>query len=508
MLDTQHKTPTVDVLLQGNECYRGQTRRAIARACTALVCDTSVYLNRFDTLASAKLGEPINDTMVAYDLEGLIVVIDKPQSVVPSSANLLEIVTNPNNIYTPELSDLDLSEDTYPEQLLSTSLSEDIIKDYFKVAGRRPILTAEQEVLYMQQIEAGLFAREAIEQPNNTSIATAAELQTVIEVGDTAYQAMVESNLRLVVSIAKRFIGHGLEFIDLIQEGNIGLIRAIDTYDINKGFKFSVFAKHWISNKIRIALANQSNIVRLPLGMFNNVQKLSIEQKDFYQEFQREPSIPELASRLFMTDHEVAQILQAQKGTNVHSLSSQLNEDGVELGDVLIDEYSESYIDVILANNTNTQISNLLSDLETEQQLIIMYKFGFDGNKPKTNEEISEILELSVDKVGLIYRKALSHLKHPSRALVISNIVSSGNYTFGQPWSNKAICSQTDPQIFHPGTGRLDNVNAAKKVCNSCYAGNDCLNYALESNQQFGIWGGTTREERTAIKKAEVFKQL
>ncbi len=298
-----------------------------------------------------------------------------------------------------------------------TGATADPVKDYLKQIGKVPLLNAVEEVELAQRIEAGLFAEEKL------STMTAAEkqaqlgldLQWVARDGQRAKSHLLGANLRLVVSLAKRYTGRGMQFLDLIQEGNLGLIRAVEKFDYTKGFKFSTYATWWIRQAITRAMADQARTIRIPVHMVEVINKLARVQRQMLQDLGREPTPEELSRELDMTPEKV---IEVQKyGREPISLHTPLGEDGdSEFGDLIEDTEAVVPADAVGFTMLQRQLESLLDSLSEREAGVIRMRFGLGDGQPKTLDQIGDTFGVTRERIRQIESKTMAKLRHPSRS--------------------------------------------------------------------------------------------
>ena len=278
-----------------------------------------------------------------------------------------------------------------------------------------PLLTAEAEVELAKSIEAGLFAEEKLQGGFPLMDAAGAELAQLAADGLQAKQRLIEANLRLVVSIAKRYIGRGLVFLDLIQEGNLGLIRAVEKFDYTKGYKFSTYAMWWIRQAIQRGFADSARTIRLPVHVLEMLSKLSRVERDMHQRLGREPTPEELAVELDRTPDQIEELLRTSR--QPISLDSTIGEDGeTSIGDLIEDVDAPEAGELVDRQLMADQLRNALSALTPREATIMSMRFGlYDGN-PHTLDEIGKALGLTRERIRQLEKQSLSKLRHPSRA--------------------------------------------------------------------------------------------
>ena len=292
------------------------------------------------------------------------------------------------------------------------------VKDYLKQIGKVPLLNAEQEVELAKRIEAGLFAEEKLAEGAGLSGDARIDLEWIAEDGRRAKDHLLEANLRLVVSLAKRYTGRGMLFLDLIQEGNLGLIRAVEKFDYTKGYKFSTYATWWIRQAITRAMADQARTIRIPVHMVEVINKLARAQRQMLQDLGREPTPDELAAELDMTPEKV---IEAQKyGREPISLHTPLGEDGdSEFGDLIEDSEAIQPGEAVSFTLLQEQLHSVLDTLSEREAGVVSMRFGLTDGQPKTLDEIGKVYGVTRERIRQIESKTMSKLRHPSRSQVL-----------------------------------------------------------------------------------------
>ena len=306
-------------------------------------------------------------------------------------------------------------------ELARRAVTGDLVRIYLREIGRVPLLTAHDEVELAKSIEAGLFAEETLRgggQGQGPLGAELAELAMLVADGVRAKQRLIEANLRLVVSIAKRYIGRGLVFLDLIQEGNLGLIRAVEKFDYTKGYKFSTYATWWIRQAITRAMADQARTIRIPVHMVEVINKLARVQRQMLQDLGREPTPEELAAELDMTPEKV---IEVQKyGREPISLHTPLGEDGdSEFGDLIEDSEAIQPGEAVSFTLLQEQLHSVLDTLSEREAGVVSMRFGLTDGQPKTLDEIGKVYGVTRERIRQIESKTMSKLRHPSRSQVL-----------------------------------------------------------------------------------------
>ena len=292
--------------------------------------------------------------------------------------------------------------------------TSDLVRIYLREIGRVPLLTAADEVELAKAIEAGLFAEEKLGGGFPMLGAIHSDLVLLVGEGVKAKQRLIEANLRLVVSIAKRYIGRGLVFLDLIQEGNLGLIRAVEKFDYTRGYKFSTYATWWIRQAITRAIADQARTIRVPVHMVETINKLARVQRQLHQELGREASAYEIAAEMGLEPERVAEIQRiAQEPV---SLQSPIGEEESDLGDFIEDADAVVPIEAAAFIMLQDQLERVLDELAEREQRIIQLRFGLTDGHPRTLEEVGREFGVTRERIRQIESKTLAKLRHPSRA--------------------------------------------------------------------------------------------
>ena len=295
--------------------------------------------------------------------------------------------------------------------------TSDLVRIYLREIGRVPLLTAEDEVELAKTIEAGLFAEEKLGGGFPMLGAMHSDLVLLVGEGVRAKQRLIEANLRLVVSIAKRYIGRGLVFLDLIQEGNLGLIRAVEKFDYTRGYKFSTYATWWIRQAITRAIADQARTIRVPVHMVETINKLARVQRQLHQELGREATTDEIAAELGLEPERVAEIQRiAQEPV---SLQSPIGEEESDLGDFIEDADAVVPIEAAAFIMLQDQLERVLDQLADREQRIIQLRFGLTDGHPRTLEEVGREFGVTRERIRQIESKTLAKLRHPSRAQML-----------------------------------------------------------------------------------------
>jgi RNA polymerase primary sigma factor len=294
--------------------------------------------------------------------------------------------------------------------------TSDLVRIYLREIGRVPLLTAEEEVELAKAIEAGLFAEDKMCASAAARVGRP-ELEELVWEGVRAKQRLIEANLRLVVSIAKRYVGRGMLFLDLIQEGNLGLIRAVEKFDYTKGYKFSTYATWWIRQAITRAIADQARTIRIPVHMVETINKLVRVQRQLHQDLGREPAPEEIAAEMDLPIERVVEIQRiAQEPV---SLQSPIGEEDSDLGDFIEDADAVVPIEAAAFIMLQDQLDDILATLSEREQRIIQLRFGLADGHPRTLEEVGREFGVTRERIRQIESKTLAKLRHPTRAQML-----------------------------------------------------------------------------------------
>jgi RNA polymerase primary sigma factor len=313
----------------------------------------------------------------------------------------------------------DDDEDLPAARVAAAGATADPVKDYLKQIGKVPLLNAAQEVELAKRIEAGLFADQKLaEGSRNLSTDAQIDLEWIAEDGKRAKNHLLEANLRLVVSLARRYTGRGMLFLDLIQEGNLGLIRGVEKFDYTKGYKFSTYATWWIRQAITRAMAEQSRTIRLPAHMAEAISRLARVQRQMLQDLGREPTPGELAAELDMTPEKVIEV--QNYGREPISLHAPLGEDGdSEFGDLIEDSEAIQPADAVSFTLLQEQLHSVLGTLSEREAGVVSMRFGLTDGQPRTLDEIGKVYGVTRERIRQIEARTMSKLRHPSRSKVL-----------------------------------------------------------------------------------------
>ncbi|REE95474.1 RNA polymerase sigma factor [Thermomonospora umbrina] len=374
-----------------------------------------------DDVEVADLEEDID---LEVDLEVDVVEAVAEEETEEEEPEAVEAVKAPVVGKAPEVEEdvlvfTDDDEDAPAQQIAAAGATADPVKDYLKQIGKVPLLNAEQEVELAKRIEAGLFAEERLATGGPAmSPEDREDLEWIAEDGRRAKSHLLEANLRLVVSLAKRYTGRGMLFLDLIQEGNLGLIRAVEKFDYTKGFKFSTYATWWIRQAITRAMADQARTIRIPVHMVEVINKLARVQRQMLQDLGREPTPEELARELDMTPEKVVEV--QKYGREPISLHTPLGEDGdSEFGDLIEDSEAIVPADAVSFTLLQEQLHSVLDTLSEREAGVVSMRFGLTDGQPKTLDEIGKVYGVTRERIRQIESKTMSKLRHPSRSQVL-----------------------------------------------------------------------------------------
>ena len=365
--------------------------------------DADVVIDDVELAAAAVLEVDLETELVA-DLADIADEDDAKPAVAADSDNLV-------------ISDVDDTDEPV-QQVITAGATADPVKDYLKQIGKVPLLNAEEEVDLAKRIEAGLFAEELLATRGPFKDRRQGDYEWIAEDGQRAKNHLLEANLRLVVSLAKRYTGRGMLFLDLIQEGNLGLIRAVEKFDYTKAYKFSTYATWWIRQAITRAMADQARTIRIPVHMVEVINKLARVQRQMLQDLGREPTPEELAKELDMTPEKVVEV--QKYGREPISLHTPLGEEGdSEFGDLIEDSEAVVPADAVSFTLLQEQLHSVLDTLSEREAGVVAMRFGLTDGQPKTLDEIGKVYGVTRERIRQIESKTMSKLRHPSRSQVL-----------------------------------------------------------------------------------------
>ena len=365
--------------------------------------DVDVVIDDVELAAAAVLEVDLETELVA-DLAEIADDDEVKPTIAADSDNLV-------------ISDVDDTDEPV-QQVITAGATADPVKDYLKQIGKVPLLNAEEEVDLAKRIEAGLFAEELLATRGPFKDRRQGDYEWIAEDGQRAKNHLLEANLRLVVSLAKRYTGRGMLFLDLIQEGNLGLIRAVEKFDYTKGYKFSTYATWWIRQAITRAMADQARTIRIPVHMVEVINKLARVQRQMLQDLGREPTPEELARELDMTPEKVVEV--QKYGREPISLHTPLGEEGdSEFGDLIEDSEAIVPADAVSFTLLQEQLDSVLDTLSDRESGVVKMRFGLTDGQPKTLDEIGKVYGVTRERIRQIESKTMSKLRHPSRSQVL-----------------------------------------------------------------------------------------
>jgi len=365
-------------------------------------------------LAGVTVEEPDEDPLTVHET---LVIEEAPAA---NGENVTQSVLRKRNVrLTPDRPDG-----------RSTAASSDPVRMYLKEIGRVPLLSAAEEVTLAMRIEAGSLASEkladlsALRELDTLDFAERRQLDRSARDGEQAKSELIQANLRLVVSIAKRYVGRGMLFLDLIQEGNLGLMRAVEKFDYTKGFKFSTYATWWIRQAITRAIADQARTIRIPVHMVESINKVHRVQRQMLQELEREPTIEELAEKVGMTSARVREIMRIAQDTM--SLDSPVGEeDDSNLADFIEDAQAEAPAEIAARMMLNSAVLEALGELNEREQQVVRLRFGLEDGQARTLEEVGKEFGVTRERIRQIESKTLAKLRHPHRSQKLRDYLDS-----------------------------------------------------------------------------------
>jgi len=354
-----------------------------------------------------------------YDsLEALSIEIGSEEDILP------EI---PDDIDPPldEIGDIEEEELVDPNALVDSFAIDDPVRMYLKEIGKVPLLSPEEEIELAQKMSSGNMAQEQIDNAEEGGIPAEemAQLRALIKEGDKAKQKLAEANLRLVVSIAKRYVGRGMLFLDLIQEGNLGLIKAVEKFDYTKGYKFSTYATWWIRQAITRAIADQARTIRIPVHMVETINKVIRVSRQLLQELGHDPSPEEIAEEMNMPVDKVREILKiAQEPVSLETPIGE--EEDSHLGDFIPDEGASEPSEAASFTLLKEQLVDVLSTLTPREEKVLKLRFGIEDGRTRTLEEVGKEFNVTRERIRQIEAKALRKLRHPSRSKKLKDFLN------------------------------------------------------------------------------------
>ena len=352
-----------------------------------------------------------------YDsLEALSIEIGSEEDILPEM---------PDDMDPPidEIAEIEEEELVDPNTLVDSFAIDDPVRMYLKEIGKVPLLSPEEEIALAQKMSAGNLADEQLEEGENIPPEELAQLKALSKAGEKAKQKLAEANLRLVVSIAKRYVGRGMLFLDLIQEGNLGLIKAVEKFDYTKGYKFSTYATWWIRQAITRAIADQARTIRIPVHMVETINKVIRVSRQLLQELGHDPSPEEIAEEMNMPVDKVREILKiAQEPVSLETPIGE--EEDSHLGDFIPDEAASEPSEAASFTLLKEQLVDVLSTLTPREEKVLKLRFGIEDGRTRTLEEVGKEFNVTRERIRQIEAKALRKLRHPSRSKKLKDFLN------------------------------------------------------------------------------------
>ncbi|MCI9392659.1 MAG: RNA polymerase sigma factor RpoD [Oscillospiraceae bacterium] len=352
-----------------------------------------------------------------YDsLESLSIEIGSEEDILPEIPDDLEPPID-------EITEIEEEELVDPNTLVDSFSIDDPVRMYLKEIGKVPLLSPEEEIALAQKMSAGNLADEQLEEGENIPPEELAQLKALSKAGEKAKQKLAEANLRLVVSIAKRYVGRGMLFLDLIQEGNLGLIKAVEKFDYTKGYKFSTYATWWIRQAITRAIADQARTIRIPVHMVETINKVIRVSRQLLQELGHDPSPEEIAEEMNMPVDKVREILKiAQEPVSLETPIGE--EEDSHLGDFIPDEAASEPSEAASFTLLKEQLVDVLSTLTPREEKVLKLRFGIEDGRTRTLEEVGKEFNVTRERIRQIEAKALRKLRHPSRSKKLKDFLN------------------------------------------------------------------------------------
>ncbi len=352
-----------------------------------------------------------------YDsLESLSIEIGSEEDILPEIPDDLEPPID-------EITEIEEEELVDPNTLVDSFSIDDPVRMYLKEIGKVPLLSPEEEIALAQKMSAGNLADEQLEEGENIPPEELARLKALSKAGEKAKQKLAEANLRLVVSIAKRYVGRGMLFLDLIQEGNLGLIKAVEKFDYTKGYKFSTYATWWIRQAITRAIADQARTIRIPVHMVETINKVIRVSRQLLQELGHDPSPEEIAEEMNMPVDKVREILKiAQEPVSLETPIGE--EEDSHLGDFIPDEAASEPSEAASFTLLKEQLVDVLSTLTPREEKVLKLRFGIEDGRTRTLEEVGKEFNVTRERIRQIEAKALRKLRHPSRSKKLKDFLN------------------------------------------------------------------------------------
>ncbi len=417
----------------GTPAPRSRAKKAAAPATPAVADgDTDAVVEDLDVELDADPDLDVAEEIVLDDLEVVAEEVAGDGEATVAAAPVAEEAPEDEDISEPTDKDKASGDFVWDEEESEAlrqarkdaelTASADSVRAYLKQIGKVALLNAEEEVELAKRIEAGLYATQKIaelaEKGEKLPVQQRRDMQWICRDGDRAKNHLLEANLRLVVSLAKRYTGRGMAFLDLIQEGNLGLIRAVEKFDYTKGYKFSTYATWWIRQAITRAMADQARTIRIPVHMVEVINKLGRIQRELLQDLGREPTPEELAKEMDITPEKVLEIQQYAR--EPISLDQTIGDEGdSQLGDFIEDSEAVVAVDAVSFTLLQDQLQSVLETLSEREAGVVRLRFGLTDGQPRTLDEIGQVYGVTRERIRQIESKTMSKLRHPSRSQVL-----------------------------------------------------------------------------------------
>jgi RNA polymerase primary sigma factor len=410
--DGQAASPTAETATKSGATKKTTAKKSPAK--TAKPAAKGKAAPKGDTKAKTADGEPTPD---AEDLEAVDIVLDAP---VEEEEEIDDKTAAQSGDFVWDEEESEALRQARKDAELTASA--DSVRAYLKQIGKVALLNAEEEVELAKRIEAGLYSAERQRQHEEAGDKLATQmrrdLRWIVRDGERAKNHLLEANLRLVVSLAKRYTGRGMAFLDLIQEGNLGLIRAVEKFDYTKGYKFSTYATWWIRQAITRAMADQARTIRIPVHMVEVINKLGRIQRELLQDLGREPTPEELAKEMDISPEKVLEIQQYAR--EPISLDQTIGDEGdSQLGDFIEDSEAVVAVDAVSFTLLQDQLQSVLATLSEREAGVVRLRFGLTDGQPRTLDEIGQVYGVTRERIRQIESKTMSKLRHPSRSQVL-----------------------------------------------------------------------------------------
>ena len=389
-----------------------------------------------DLFAKAKRAGKLDASELLEQLDELTLTPDQVDQVYDSleqlgvdvgSSDLASDADDDDEPPMEALAEVEEEELIDPNELVDSFSIDDPVRMYLKEIGKVALLSADEEIQYASEMTAGMEAQEKLDKAKEDGVelpeAERAELEALALKGDESKQKLAEANLRLVVSIAKRYVGRGMLFLDLIQEGNLGLIKAVEKFDYTKGYKFSTYATWWIRQAITRAIADQARTIRIPVHMVETINKVIRVSRQLLQELGHDPTPEEISAEMGMSVDKVREILKiAQEPVSLETPIGE--EEDSHLGDFIPDEGASEPSEAASFTLLQEQLVDVLSTLTPREEKVLKLRFGIEDGRPRTLEEVGKEFNVTRERIRQIEAKALRKLRHPSRSKKLKDFLN------------------------------------------------------------------------------------